>query len=64
MNTLEATWVGVVWLLATVSGSAQAPAVTLPAKSAGITGGAQKPVLPLPPAFVVPNFHPASCGWL
>lgn len=176
MKTLEATWVGVVWLLATLSGSAQAPAVTLTAKSAGITGGAQyyadgdfigswtdpgaklqwdltvgepgtatvelthavapgcggsfvlevagqrltgttqstgswydyrtstlatltlakgrhtvtlsagpfatapmnvreirlaplkgsvtKPIVPLPPAFVVPNFHPASCGWL
>ena len=30
----------------------------------GLKGSTKRLVLPLPPTFVVPNFHPASCGWL
>jgi len=29
-----------------------------------LKGSVKMPRITLPPAFVVPNFHPASCGWL
>jgi hypothetical protein len=40
-------------------------AALLTASSALAQTSAPTPAMPLPKqAFVVPNFHPASCGWL
>ena len=35
-----------------------------PAQGTAKTYVAPRPDVALPPTFVVPNFHPASCGWL